>query len=78
MDIGEIWGYEANDLFLSNREVDAYLRQVDLSFFKSGDKWQRGDLKYIDSDGDGKVDPGLGTRKKAKYLIIQYLAFSFA
>ena len=22
--------------------------------------------------------PGLGTRKKAKYLIIQYLAFSFA
>ena len=61
MDIGEIWGYEANDLFLSNREVDAYLRQVDLSFFKSGDKWQRGDLKYIDSDGDGKVDPGKGT-----------------
>ena len=39
MDVGEIWGYEANDLFLSNREVDAYLRQVDLSFFKSGDKW---------------------------------------
>jgi len=61
MDVGEIWGYEANDLFLSNREVDAYLRQVDLSFFKSGDKWQRGDLKYIDSDGDGKVDPGKGT-----------------
>lgn len=24
MDVGEIWGYEANDLFLSNREVDAY------------------------------------------------------
>lgn len=22
--------------------------------------------------------PGLGTRKKAKYLIVQYLAFSFA
>ena len=41
--------------------MDAYLRQVDLSFFKSGDKWQRGGLKYIDSDGDGKVDPGNGT-----------------
>lgn len=24
------------------------------------------------------VNAGLGTRKKAKYLIIQYLAFSFA
>ena len=24
------------------------------------------------------IDPGQGTRKKAKYLIIQYLAFSFA
>ena len=61
MDIGEIWGYEANDLFMTNREVDEYLRTVDLSFFKADNQWQRGDVKYIDSNGDGKVDPGKGT-----------------
>ena len=61
MDIGEIWGYEADDLFMTNREVDEYLKTVDLSFFKADNLWQRGDLKYIDSNGDGKVDPGKGT-----------------
>ena len=61
MDLGEIWGYQADDLFMSNREVDEYLKKVDLSFFKSSDRWQRGDVKYIDSDGNGKVDPGKGT-----------------
>lgn len=61
MDVGEIWGYEANDLFMSNREVDEYLKQVDLSFFKNSDRWERGDVKFIDSNGDGKVDPGKGT-----------------
>lgn len=63
MDLGEIWGYQADDLFMTNQEVDAYLQNVDLSFFKPNDSWQRGDLKYIDSNGDGKVDPGSGTLK---------------
>lgn len=63
MDLGEIWGYEANDLFLTNQEVDEYLRGVDMSFFKPNKDWQRGDLKYIDSNGDGKIDPGSGTLK---------------
>ncbi len=61
MDLGEIWGYQADDLFMSNREVDEYLKKVDLSFFKADSYWQRGDVKYIDSNGDGKVDPGKGT-----------------
>ena len=61
--VGEIWGYEANDLFLTNQEVDEYLRGVDMSFFKPNKDWQRGDLKYIDSNGDGKIDPGSGTLK---------------
>ena len=63
MDLGEIWGYEANDLFLTNQEVDEYLKGVDMSFFKPNKDWQRGDLKYIDSNGDGKIDPGSGTLK---------------
>lgn len=41
--------------------MDEYLKTVDLSFFKPGDKWQRGDVKYIDSNHDGKVDSGKGT-----------------
>lgn len=61
MDIGEIWGYQADNLFLTNQEVNQYVQNVDLSFFKPNNDWQRGDLKYIDSNGDGKVDPGKGT-----------------
>lgn len=61
MDLGEIWGYQADDLFMSNREIDDYLKQVDLSFFKPANNWQRGDLKYLDIDGNNRVDPGKGT-----------------
>ncbi len=61
MDIGEIWGFVADDLFMTNREVDDYLQSKDLSFFKADNLWQAGDLKYIDVNRDGKVDPGKGT-----------------
>ena len=61
MDVGEIWGYQADDLFLSNREIDEYLRHTDLSAFKAADQWRRGDLKYLDINGDGKVNAGDGT-----------------
>lgn len=61
MDLGEIWGYQADDLFMSNREIDDYLKTVDLSFFKGADLWQRGDVKYLDVNGDHKVDAGKGT-----------------
>lgn len=61
MDVGEIWGYQADDLFLSNREIDDYLSRVDMTAFKSHDLWRRGDLKYLDINGDHKVDGGEGT-----------------
>lgn len=61
MDIGEIWGYVADDLFMTNQEIDAYLNSKDLSFFKSDNLWQVGDLKYVDTNRDGKIDPGKGT-----------------
>lgn len=61
MDIGEIWGYRADDLFMTNREIDEYLGTTDLSFFKPANNWERGDLKYIDSNGDHAVNPGKGT-----------------
>ena len=61
MDVGEIWGYVADDLFMSHSEINDYVNRVDLSFFKPSSQWQRGDVKYIDVNGDGKVDPGNGT-----------------
>lgn len=61
MDIGEIWGYQADDLFMSNAEIDAYLNSKDLSFFKADNLWQIGDLKYLDTNRDGVVGPGKGT-----------------
>lgn len=61
MDTGEIWGYQADNLFLTNREIDDYLRNVDMSALKSNDMWRRGDLKYVDSNGDHKIDAGKGT-----------------
>lgn len=54
--VGEIWGYTANELFKSQNEVDAYLDKVDLSFIYN--KWNPGDLKYLDTNGDGKVNSG--------------------
>lgn len=61
MDVGEIWGYEANDLFITNQEVDEYVKTVDLSYFKPNNQWVRGDIKYLDTNGDGVVSPGNGT-----------------
>lgn len=61
MDVGEIWGYEADGLFRSQEEIDAYLENTDLSFFKSVAQWKPGDLKFEDSNADGAVNPGTGT-----------------
>lgn len=61
MDVGEIWGFEANDLYKSNQEIDEYLHSKDLSFFKPDNLWQIGDLKFIDTNRDGRIDPGKGT-----------------
>jgi hypothetical protein len=55
-EIGEIWGYTANELFKSQEEVNAYLEKVDLSYIFS--TWNPGDLKYEDTNGDDKVDVG--------------------
>lgn len=57
--MGEIWGFKAKDLFQSESEVEKYTSQVDLSYFGTG--WQPGDVKYLDLNGDGKVNVGENT-----------------
>ncbi len=58
--IGEIWGFEVDELFKSANDVEEYLSKVDLSYFGSG--WQAGDVKYKDLNDDGKVNIGENTR----------------
>ena len=50
-----------NISFRYSEELGYVLRNVNLTAFKSNDLWRRGDLKYIDSNGDGRVDGGKGT-----------------
>ncbi len=58
-EIGEIWGFEAEELFQSTQDVESYLSNVDLSYFGSG--WKPGNVKYLDLNGDGVVNVGDNT-----------------
>ncbi|WP_339867372.1 TonB-dependent receptor [uncultured Algoriphagus sp.] len=57
---GEIWGYSADGLYQTQEEIDTYTSQVDLSDL-TGLAWNTGDVKYLDTNGDGKVDNGSNT-----------------
>ena len=59
-ELGEIWGYTVNDLFRSQEEVDKYLVSTDLSQIAS--VWRPGDVKYEDTNHDGKVNNGTYTK----------------
>lgn len=63
MKLGEIWGYVIDGLFESDAEAAAYADKVDLSYvigdLKGG--WQGGDVRYVDLNGDGKINVGEST-----------------
>jgi len=58
-DIGEIWGYTSDHIMIDADEA----AQVNSSGFQSyfGSNWSRGDMKYKDIDGSGKIDAGTNT-----------------
>ena len=58
MDLGEIWGMEGDGFFQSESEVSEH--PIDQSFIFGG-TWLPGDTKYIDQNGDGKIDIGDNT-----------------
>ncbi len=58
--VGEIWGYRSGGLIQSQEEADAYNNNMDLSFLNGG-VWTPGDQKYLDLNGDGKINKGTQT-----------------
>lgn len=59
--LGDIWGFQADDLFQTDEEAAEYSSKVDLSYVNGllpGGTWKAGDLKYEDLDGDGKIGIG--------------------
>ncbi|GAB3932474.1 TonB-dependent receptor [Larkinella terrae] len=65
--IGDIWGYSIEGYFKTNEEAQAYkvdqtiVNKQRLSAPGDWSKLQAGDLKFIDLDGNGKIDQGANT-----------------
>lgn len=55
-EVGEIWGYTANELIKTESEAAEY-NKLDRSFVSARD-WLPGDVKYIDVNNDGRLDNG--------------------
>ena len=58
--VGEIWGYCASGLIQTQEEADAYNSTYDLSYL-TGQAWKPGDVKYVDLNGDKKINNGTNT-----------------
>lgn len=67
--LGELWGWKTGGLFSSNEEAADYASKVDLTYLQKYivdakspyTGWMAGDVKYLDTDGDGKLSVGNGT-----------------
>ncbi len=55
--MGEIWGFETDGLFQTQADIDSH---VDQQWIYTG-VWNTGDLRYVDQNGDGRVDQGTNT-----------------
>ncbi len=65
-EIGEIWGLTSGGFFQDDSEVDDWADQS--LFYK---RWQAGDMKYVDTDGDGEITRGDWTEEShGDYSII--------
>lgn len=59
-ELGEIWGFRTDGIFRDNAEANAWATD---SYHKNGSNFRAyaGDLKFLDLNGDGKIDYGKGT-----------------
>jgi TonB-linked SusC/RagA family outer membrane protein len=53
-----VWGYKTDGFFQTDAEAAAYKAKVNYPFFANP---KAGDVKYLDLNGDGKIDAGGGT-----------------
>jgi len=56
--LNSVWGYKTDGFFQSDAEANAYKAIVNYPFFANP---KAGDVKYLDLNGDGKIDAGDGT-----------------
>lgn len=56
--LGEIWGLEFAGFYESPQDIESY--GIDQSYIYSG-TWYPGDFKYVDQNGDNKIDRGDNT-----------------
>jgi len=54
---GELWGYRVSGIIQTQAEADEYNSTMNLTYL-SGQKWKPGDIKYIDINGDKKINIG--------------------
>jgi TonB-linked SusC/RagA family outer membrane protein len=59
-ELGEIWGFRTDGIFRNNTEAQSWATDT---FHKNGSNFVEyaGDLRFIDIDGDGDINYGLGT-----------------
>ena len=58
--VGEIWGYVTEGFFTSDQDIASHATQSLFRAHASG-RWQVGDIKLKDMNGDGAITPGRNT-----------------
>lgn len=64
--MNSVWGYKTGGYFASADEANKYRTTVQYPFFAN---YTAGDMKYLDLDGNGKIDAGGGTPQNPGDLI---------
>ena len=59
MTIGELWGFKSDGLFQSEAELEGYVNTLVTA--SADGKWRVGDVRYVDLNGNGRIDYGKNT-----------------
>jgi TonB-linked SusC/RagA family outer membrane protein len=56
--IGEMWGYTTEGFFIDQADIDAHAKQTPQMRASPTNIWYPGDIKLLDSNGDGLINVG--------------------
>lgn len=65
--INTVWGYRTDGFFQTDQEAAEYKNKVNYPFFANP---KAGDVKYLDLDGNGRIDAGDGTADNPGDLVM--------